>query len=229
VQLKSEIHAFDQMFAIIEPVCSAPLNITDYAGPAPLSARAQRLRASVQEAAKHGEKLLVIHTETKSQKSWSDAGWSEFCRRVRAEDAAVVICLIDASPPSGALAAFFEEDDRVIHHNCGSFATAAGLVAAADWFVGVDSCFLHVADLQGIPAVGLFRSTRHQEFGLRFTHMSRHVTIVDGPECVEEVWSAWSSLARQPPSTIEEARDVTSVLKPVCKGPHTTGRAQSST
>jgi ADP-heptose:LPS heptosyltransferase len=195
VPLHTDIHAFDQMFAIVESICPEPLNIADYAGPPPLSARAERLRASVRQAANHGEKLLVIHTETKSQKCWSDEGWAEFCRRVRADNPTVVICLIDASPPSGALAAFFDEDDCAVHHHCGSIATAAGLVAAAEWFIGVDSCFLHVADLQGIPAVGLFRSTRHQEFGLRFTKTAQHVAIVDGHECVDKVWSAWSSLA----------------------------------
>jgi ADP-heptose:LPS heptosyltransferase len=49
------------------------------------------------------------------------------------------------------------------------------LVAECDLFIGVDSCFLHVADLFGVPGVGLFGPTSPQCWGFRFAE-ARHVT-----------------------------------------------------
>jgi len=43
------------------------------------------------------------------------------------------------------------------------------IVEEADLFLGVDSCMLHVADLNRIPGVGLFGPTSAKTFGFRFS------------------------------------------------------------
>jgi ADP-heptose:LPS heptosyltransferase len=55
--------------------------------------------------------------------------------------------------------------DRVILAYHLPFDAICALVASADLFLGVDSCMLHLADLEMIPSVGLFGPTRAAEFG----------------------------------------------------------------
>ena len=41
------------------------------------------------------------------------------------------------------------------------------LVAQANFFLGVDSCMLHVADFCRVPSIGIFGPTQADEFGFR--------------------------------------------------------------
>ena len=64
--------------------------------------------------------------------------------------------------------------DRVIP-SCGlSLDFALALIAEADLFVGIDSSFLHAADLFRVPGVGMFGPTAPSEWGFRFAR-HRHV------------------------------------------------------
>jgi len=47
------------------------------------------------------------------------------------------------------------------------------LVRTADAFLGCDSCMLHAADIQGVPCVGIFRSTNPSQWGCRFAPCAR--------------------------------------------------------
>jgi len=47
-------------------------------------------------------------------------------------------------------------------------ATSCALVAAADFFLGVDSAMLHVADFARVPSVALFGTSDPNEFGPLF-------------------------------------------------------------
>src|SRR5262249_37867678 len=55
---------------------------------------------------------------------------------------------------------------------------ALALTATADLFVGVDSCFLHAADLARVPSVGLFFATEPHEFGTQWSH-HRHLEVAN--------------------------------------------------
>jgi ADP-heptose:LPS heptosyltransferase len=46
----------------------------------------------------------------------------------------------------------------------------------ADLFLGVDSLFLHAADLFRVPSVGLFGPTACEEWGFRVTPTWRHIS-----------------------------------------------------
>jgi ADP-heptose:LPS heptosyltransferase len=47
-------------------------------------------------------------------------------------------------------------------------------VAESDFFIGVDSCMLHVADIARVPGVGLFGPTNVKEFGF---YIGPHIMI----------------------------------------------------
>jgi ADP-heptose:LPS heptosyltransferase len=67
-----------------------------------------------------------------------------------------------------------QASDRVLLAYGNSLDASMALVAAADMFIGVDSCMLHVADFFRVPGVGLFGPTRASEFGF-FLAPSVHI------------------------------------------------------
>jgi ADP-heptose:LPS heptosyltransferase len=163
-------HLVDEFFAIPQLI-GGRLNVDDFAYPARLPpdavAAAARLRRMVGPA-----KLLAVHTETWHAKMWSDAAWIEAVDTfldVHPEYVAIVIDQHERKLP----------DARHRGHLIPAFGLplpiAAALVMEADLFAGVDSCMLHVADLAGVPAVGIFGPTSSRRYGFRFTNPHRHV------------------------------------------------------
>lgn len=55
------------------------------------------------------------------------------------------------------------------------FLIAIAYLQTADFFIGVDSCFLHISDLQSIPSIGIFGPTSEVEFGFRFNKRHSHI------------------------------------------------------
>lgn len=101
--------------------------------------------------------FLVVHTDTVSEKEWTIAGWEQLCRAALTEygwPAVAVGC-----PPPELLATGWvvpAPDGWSIH---------AALVRLARAFVGVDSCFAHLADALGTPGVVLFGPSCPGEWG----------------------------------------------------------------
>jgi len=84
---------------------------------------------------------------------------------------------------------------RVIVLNRLPLELAAYLVSRMNVFVGVDSCFLHIADLCRVPGVGLFGPTFSERFGFRFArhvHIQSQAMNIDG----SQVTAAMRSLVR---------------------------------
>jgi ADP-heptose:LPS heptosyltransferase len=48
------------------------------------------------------------------------------------------------------------------------------IISMSDFFLGVDSCFLHAADFAYVPSVGMFGPTAHMEFGFK---LAPNITI----------------------------------------------------
>jgi len=55
-----------------------------------------------------------------------------------------------------------------------SLPSSCCLVAESDFFIGIDSCMLHVADMARVPGVGLFGPTNAKEFGF---YIGPHIMI----------------------------------------------------
>jgi hypothetical protein len=114
-----------------------------------LGARSARQRHS------RSKRLLVVHNETLAHKQWPAARLRSTLSRVlkRHPDWAVVdVARSSRGLPTGACCALSAGRPRTRLSLTQAFAT----VAAADAFLGADSCMLHLADLHGVPGVGLF-------------------------------------------------------------------------
>jgi hypothetical protein len=65
--------------------------------------------------------------------------------------------------------------ERIIRFENGGIPMTSIFVSLCDAFVGIDSYFLHVADLSRVPSVGIFGPTKPVQWGCRFTNHA-HVT-----------------------------------------------------
>jgi hypothetical protein len=161
------IHSADLLFKIPQTF-DPTLRLEAFARPVPLPEIAARKAIDIRGMLAPGMRILAIHNETREHKIW-DSG----------RLAAAVHGFLDHHPNFVALSIGLRPvtfgHDRIIE--CNGFlplSQSFALVASADFFLGVDSCMLHVADFARVPSVGLFGPTKAHEFGFR---LGPHIAI----------------------------------------------------
>ncbi|MBJ80700.1 MAG: hypothetical protein CMH60_05215 [Myxococcales bacterium] len=168
VKVPNDVHMFERIFALAQHL-GPDLIFDDFCAPPMFSTPAENLaQRLIEETINKYEKVLFVHPETHSSKRWSaeyfDAVLSAFlecCPEYR-----VVVCTRDAYALRG---------HPRVHHLHPHLEVAMSLVGLADCFLGVDSCFLHAADLYRIPGVALFGSTRSAHWGFRLAQPSVNI------------------------------------------------------
>jgi ADP-heptose:LPS heptosyltransferase len=109
-----------------------------------------------------GTRILAVHADTASEKMWVSA------RFIKTLDIFLDLhkdysVFIVGHTPLGLDSGLY--GNRVIPCYGLGLSASQSLVTKADYFLGVDSCMLHVADFARVPGVGLFGPTRAEEFG----------------------------------------------------------------
>jgi ADP-heptose:LPS heptosyltransferase len=135
--------------------------------------------------------LVTIHGDTKPNKVWPNKNWNDFAALVLERNRNLYLADLGVRPIE------FEEElphDRILPLGMLPMSDAMAIVADSNYFIGVDSCFLHMADLCRIPGVGIFGPTDVHEFGFRFAkhrHVaSRNLESIEG----REVYDAFAQL-----------------------------------
>ena len=159
-----EQHSADLAFEV--PACIDPsLSIEQFAQAPRFHPRFVEKAAQIRALLPRDYRLLAVHTETLPKKEWPIERF-----------AAVIDEFLDRFPDFLVVTVDVEERelacgrhaDRVVPA-CGLYLpTAAHLISQCDLFLGVDSCFLHAADLYRVPGVTLFGPTQADEWGYRF-------------------------------------------------------------
>jgi ADP-heptose:LPS heptosyltransferase len=115
-------------------------------------------------------RVLAVHGDTRPEKMWPldryDRVLTEFLRANRRWRVVALNFSPDQLP--NACATNRTELVRGV-----ALSEAMRSVAAADLFLGIDSCMLHVADLCKVPGVALFGPTRAEQFGYCIAPRSR--------------------------------------------------------
>ena len=163
------IHAADLAFRI-PLTLDGRIRLESYVAPPRLPKIAIDIVAELLAKIPRDAKLLAIHNETAPEKTWPHQALSSAVGEFLSRNRQFVALMI-------------ERDVSRDRNAMPSVISAAGLplpislaiVSRADLFLGVDSCMLHMADLSGVPGVGLFGPTRSEEFGYRFTP-GRHIS-----------------------------------------------------
>lgn len=192
LDLDFTVHNIDLAFRLPQMLCPG-LSVEQFAAKPALGAIVSRLAARIRSSLPPDSVLVALHGDTKPDKVWSDENWNDFAALVQREE---TIFLADF----GVRPITFNVDSvdvaRIIQFGSLPMPEAMAAVATADFFVGVDSCFLHMADLCRIPGVGIFGPTDVHEFGFRFAphrHCScRNIANIEGVE----VYDALAQLRR---------------------------------
>lgn len=164
-------HISDVYFKI--PKLFSPcLNIKDYQYPLDnlhtASIIADRIVTHIKPT--DGMKFIIgIHADTQPEKMWSEESWLKLFKLIRLKYSAAVFFIF------GMSLAFEIESDESYDFTRLPFEISLALMSRCDFFIGIDSCLLHAADLLDITGVGLFFSTDPVIWGYRFA--SRFVNI----------------------------------------------------
>jgi ADP-heptose:LPS heptosyltransferase len=168
--LTSDTHLFEQYFAMARRF-DPTLRFEDHAGPPVLSSAAAAAAARfARELRGAAERLLFVHPETAlPKKAWplDRVAWV-ISRFVEAHpEYTVVVQSLEplALDPHGG---------RVRHSSCDHLELTIAMLQHVDLFLGVDSCFLHAADLYRVPGVGLFGPSKVAKAGFHLSPVHRH-------------------------------------------------------
>lgn len=162
-------HAFDTLFSIAQQLDPA-LRFDDFNGPPILSSAARSAAARMVTGWRRpGERLLFVHPETKAAKMWRPEGYSRVLTRFLARHPECRV-IVSSLEPSG-----IDLPAARVEYSSHHLELTMAMMAHMDAFLGVDSCFLHAADMCRVPGVGLFGPTTPAQWGFRISPTFRHV------------------------------------------------------
>lgn len=171
IRLDYDEHPLDMFFRIARAV-NDQLCLEDHVTPL-FDARYSEVAERVRDSLPSGARMLVIHGDTKPYKMWPPNRLLAVIEYIM--DTYEEWCVFIVGQADLGLDRVSERHrHRVISAIGGSLAAQFCLVARADMFIGIDSCFLHVADLFGVKGIGLFGPTQAKRWGFR---VSQHCHI----------------------------------------------------
>lgn len=157
------------------------LCLDDFSFPPPLSAAAKDAAlAFVRKHIAPESRMLFVHPETKPEKMWNHAALSWVVKQFLEAHPEFVVFTTSVEPCPLNLGHLSDREVWVDEHLELSFA----ILSHADVFLGIDSCFLHAADLLRLPGVALFGPTDPKEWGFR---LSPHGRVISGAESLESI------------------------------------------
>ena len=195
-------HSSDLAFDVVR-LLQGSLRIEDYSAPPQYPPACERRVANILASMPAGTRTLFIHGDSLAEKCWP----AERFRRV-------VDRFLDEHPEYMVFDVGWESTLDLSRHSHQIIAAprlrldlACAMVAAGDLFLGIDSCFLHVADFARVPGVGIFGPTSPHEFGFRFA-AHRHIRGSNGIKDVgeDEVFKAIDTLSRGVKATVTRRR-----------------------
>jgi ADP-heptose:LPS heptosyltransferase len=168
VDVERDVHMFDKIFALVQRI-SPHLDLQDFCAPPLFSPPAVKVAKRLKDQCiGKGTKLLFVHPETKPDKMWINSDYNYVLGKFLKErpQYQAVVCTQQR----------FELDCHPrIHSIRPHLELALALVGLADSFLGVDSCFLHAADLYGVPGIAMFGPTNPKIWGYRLTKPARNI------------------------------------------------------
>ena len=125
-----------------------------------ISPGAERFARSwiARRAANDGQVPVAFHSDTDEEKTWQTENWLELSRLLRSKGFGVIML----GRPAPRIADCDDIASPMLswHHQ-------VAILAQSTLFLGVDSCFAHLADALGLPGFVLFGSTSEAVWGPR--------------------------------------------------------------
>jgi ADP-heptose:LPS heptosyltransferase len=172
VPYDSSHHMIDELFAL--PRCfRQDLRVEDFAGPPEFSGAAERAADRfMREHMVPGERTLFLHPETLADKMWHPEGFAWVLEHFLEAHPEFKVFVATLRPYPMEMARHRERVRAMKVH----FELALAIMKRVDLYLGVDSCFLHAADLFRLPGVGLFGPSNCGSWGFRLSPGGRIVS-----------------------------------------------------
>ncbi len=176
IPIEENRHMADVLFKLPR-ILNPELKLEDFCYPLSLPEEDVDFAKSLRSTIPDSSRLLLIHNETLAAKVWSDEKLISVLDEFLSRHPAYVVFVLDQSErpldvgKQGVRVKQLSEDRPISAYYA--------VVANADLFLGVDSCFLPAADFFRVPGVGLFGPTNHRVYGFRLGP-HRHV-CANGP------------------------------------------------
>lgn len=191
-----EVHSADLLFRF--PQCfDKTLSIEDYSYPPPLPIQVNEFIADIKQKLPEDIRLLVIHADTKPDKSWPFQNYRLLLDKLMEKYPEIVVVFVGVKLPDVKSCKYY---NRILEFGQAlPFIADWAFVSIADVFLGIDSAFLHIADLYQVPAISLFGPTTPLEWGIRFSKYHRclaathqqmeNITVEDVYESFCDLWN----------------------------------------
>jgi ADP-heptose:LPS heptosyltransferase len=186
-------HAIDRAFAIPMEV-AVDLRVEDFAAPPKLPDAALALARKLRADLPHEAILLAVHADTKPEKMWSPTKLAQVLNEFLEVHPRVIAIVIGANSFAVDIG---RNRGRLLRCHGIPLLSAFAIIGVCDLFLGIDSCMLHMADLCGVPGVGLFGPTDPSEFGFRFAphvHVKSSamnmLSVADVTDALEVLWKS---------------------------------------
>jgi len=147
------------------------LKVEAFAGPPEFLQQYDEAVDLLRSVIPQGQRILAVHAETKPDKMWPAERFSCVLDWLLDRDRNLVVLEVGLSDVG---IRYGQHSARVLRCHNLQLPLAMALVGTADFFIGVDSCMLHAADMFRVPGVGLFGASDPRRFGFRFSR-HRHV------------------------------------------------------
>lgn len=176
-------HWFDLYFGFPKQFRSE-LCFDDFSSPPNFSSAARRAaQLFIGKHAAPGSRILFVHPETKPEKMWDRSGFSWVLEQFLEDHPEFVVFTTSVDPYPLDLGRHAHRAVWVDEH----LELAFAILSHADLFLGVDSCFLHAADLFRIPGVVLFGPSQVSDPNQWGFRLSPHTRLLSGEKSLDNI------------------------------------------
>ena len=170
------------------------MRIEHYAAPPKLPDAALALSRKLRADLPREAVLLAVHAETKPEKMWSPAKLAKVLNEFLELHRQVIAIVVGQDR---WVVDIGHNRARVLSCHGIPLSAAFAVIGVCDLFLGIDSCMLHVADLYGLPGIGLFGPSDPSEWGFRFArhlHLSaetmNEISVAEVANALETLWTS---------------------------------------
>jgi|HubBroStandDraft_3_1064219.scaffolds.fasta_scaffold10845_2 ADP-heptose:LPS heptosyltransferase len=176
-------HWFDLYFRFPKQFRSE-LCFDDFSSPPILSSAATRAaELFVRKHGALGSRILFVHPETKPEKMWDPVALSWVLEQFLEAHPEFTVFTTSVKPYPLDLGRHSHRAVWVDEH----LELAFAILSHADLFLGIDSCFLHAADLLRIPGVALFGATEASDPNQWGFRLSPDTRLVSGEKSLDKI------------------------------------------
>ncbi len=167
------VHDVDRLFGVARAL-NPGASVADWLAPPAYPPEALSVADRFAAGLPPGARVLTVHADTRPEKVWLLDRLDAALEALGQADPALCIVVLNRGPRDLPRTARLERHRFLAGV---PLAAAMAVTSRSDFFLGIDSCMLHVADFHRIPGVALFGPTPAWKFGYRLVPAGRAVHL----------------------------------------------------